>query len=170
MTAAQSEGTVDEKVSPVDVELSLYKFPCQRCKEPFWWVLWMRAVSREPRGWEQFWPRDRHEDSGFPQYFDMPVALDQPSATNTARLLLDKLGQEQRARQLVDRQPGLKGASYNANRCPRCKHIADWYYFEEAVVTDAIYNQDRLFKIGPVDLPLAVWVSAIAEQHVVRGF
>lgn len=169
MTAAQSEGPVGEQVSPVDVELSLYKFPCQRCTEAFWWVLWMRALSPEPRGWERFWPGGYDENRGFPHYFDMPVAIDQPSAASTARVLLEKLGQQRRAHQLLDRKPGLKGASYNANRCPRCTHVADWYYFEEAAITDAIYNQDRLFKIGPVDLPLAVWVAVIAEQHLVRG-
>lgn len=157
-------------MSAVDVELALYKHPCQECAGPFWWVLWMRAVSPEPDGWEQSWPGGYDDESGHPQHFDMPVAIDQPSAVRTARMLLDRHGQNGRAGQLVDRPPGLRGASYNANRCPQCHDIADWHYFEDSAVIDAAHNQNRLFKIGPVPLPLAVWVAVIADQHVVRGF
>lgn len=151
---------------PVAVEVTLYKQPCESCAQPFWWVMWMRAVSPEPADWITVWPGgpDRYHKSS--KDYEMPVMSDQPAAVASARTLLRRLGQHSRAQQLVDRRPGLKGASYNSNRCPRCRHVADWHYFESTVV-EAIHQQDGFYTLGPADLPTVEWAAAVNEQHTV---
>ncbi|PPF91285.1 hypothetical protein C5C03_00215 [Clavibacter michiganensis] len=151
------------------VELSLGKSPCESCAEEMWWVLWMRAVSAEPDGWEAAWPggAEDYRESG--KDFEMPVVIEQLGATQAARELLRVLGLGGRARHLVDRRPDLRGASYNPNRCPRCSHVADWHHLERVVI-EAAHSQRQLWTPAPVEVSAVRWAYLIDEQHNVRGF
>jgi hypothetical protein len=95
--------------------------------------------------------------------------IDQPLAASAVRDLLHRLDLRGRARHLVDRRPGLPGASYNSNRCPACSHIADWYYYEHVIIA-AGHDQRRLFVAGPTEVPTAEWAKLIDDQHSVWAF
>jgi hypothetical protein len=131
--------------------------------------MWMRAVSPQPSDWQNAWPGGPEGFLESGKDFGMPVMIDQPSAASCARHLLRHLDLRGRARHLVDRPPGLPGASYNANRCPVCSHIADWYYYEHVVI-EAGHEQHRLFVAGPTELPTAEWAKIIDDQHSVWVF
>ncbi|MGF3056770.1 hypothetical protein [Microbacterium sp. YY-01] len=152
----------------VQVQISLYKNRCFQCGEPFWWVLWMRAISPEPDNAMQYWPGSIDEDDGVIQHFAMPVVVENPDAVHTAQRLLENLGQKGRARQLVDRPARARGASYNANQCPRCRHVASWHDLDHLVIEAA--HENRLFHLGPAPVSLREWMRVIAAQHNVRGF
>ncbi|MBF4629321.1 hypothetical protein [Curtobacterium flaccumfaciens] len=156
-------------VLPVSVQLSLGKYPCESCTTPMWWVLWMRAVSRKPAGWDTL-RRTGLDDEDDPWgSFDVPVIIDQPEATRAARDLLRQSDLDGRARQLVDRAPGLRGASYNPNRCAKCRHVADWYALEGHVL-EAAARPVALWKPAPLPVPAERWDVLLTEQHTLWGF
>ncbi|KDP89784.1 MULTISPECIES: hypothetical protein [Clavibacter] len=153
----------------VSVQLSLGKYSCAGCSVEMWWVLWMRAISPEPADWVNAWHGDTEEYFESGKDFAMPVVIEQSGATETARTLLRELNLDSRARQLVDRPPGLRGASYNPNRCPRCAHVADWDMLEHLVI-EAAHHQHALWRLRPVEVSPARWAYLIEEQHSIRGF
>ncbi|WP_434181464.1 hypothetical protein RI685_16210 (plasmid) [Clavibacter michiganensis] len=148
----------------VSVQLSIGKYPCESCTEDMWWVLWMRAISPQPADWEDAWPGGAEDYLESSKAFEMPVIIDQPDAAEAARTVLRSLSLDGRARQLVDRRPGLRGASYNPNRCPRCAHVADWHLLEHHVI-EAAHRQDRLWRPRPAEISTTGWMHLIDEQH-----
>lgn len=154
---------------PVSVQLSLGKYPCESCTAPMWWALWMRAVSPEPPGWDALRAATVEDADDVWGVFEMPVITDQPQATATAADLLRQSDLDGRARHLVLRAPGLPGASYNPNRCPRCRHVADWYVLE-GHVNEAAHGQAGLWTPPPRPLSAERWDVLLAEQHTMWGF
>jgi hypothetical protein len=153
----------------VSVQLSLGKYPCESCTVEMWWALWMRATSPEPADWGDAWHGGAEEYFESGKDFAMPVVIEQPGATETARTLLLELNLGSRARQLVDRRQGLRGASYNPNRCPRCSHVADWHRLDHLII-EAAHQQHLLWRPRPVDVSAARWAYLVEEQHSSRGF
>lgn len=156
-------------MTPVSVQLTLGKFECESCTAPMWWVLWMRAVSAEPDGWNSLRRTglDDHDDPW--GSFDMPVIIDQPQATCTARDLLRQAGLDCRALHLVNRAPGLRGASYNPNQCASCRHVPAWYALEE-LVRYAAFRQVGFWKPAPLPVTAERWDVLLTEQHTLWGF
>ncbi|GAA5194529.1 hypothetical protein GCM10023346_22200 [Arthrobacter gyeryongensis] len=163
------EAPADGQSLRISIEVSMYKYPCMKCTQPFWWVMWMRAVSPQPADWQNAWPGGPEAFLESGRDFRMPVMIDQPSAASCARYLLRHLDLRGRARHLVDRRLGLPGASYNANRCPACFHIAYWYYYEQVVIA-ASQDQRRLFVAVPTELATAEWAKLIDDQNSVWVF
>lgn len=153
----------------LSVSVSMYKYPCETCTVPFWWVMWLRAVPPEPEFFADVWPggAEDYADSG--KDFLMLVVIERPLAVAAARTVLTGCDLEGRAQQLVGRPAGARGPSYNANRCPRCSFLADWHYFDHVVV-EAAHQQRRLFVAGPLEIPMTEWAALLDDQHNVRGF
>ena len=153
----------------VSVSVSMYKYPCEKCTVPFWWVMWMKATPPEPDCFADAWPGgpEDYADSG--KDFLMPVVVERALAVTVARTLLTRSDLDNRAQQLVGRAASARGASYNANRCPRCSSLADWHYFDHVVI-EAAHQQRRLFVAGPIEIPMMDWAALLDDQHSVRGF
>jgi hypothetical protein len=100
----------------VNLRVLGYHYACERCRTPFCWVVGLA-----------------HEAFGFPLF----SRVDGNVAVRGARQLLQASGSPALAARLLDRPQGARGTGHNPNQCPNCGWTADWYYFEEAVVTRA---------------------------------
>lgn len=83
-------------------------------------------------------------------------------------MALIEMGMVEVSIQLVDRTKKMKGASYNANQCPNCGHLADWHFYQYLII-EAGNNQHSMSTIGPFYIDLEDWVALTMEQHNLWG-
>lgn len=95
------------------------------------------------------------------------VTCDQPNAVDTARSILDEAGQGDLAAQLQPRPPEVRGASFNPNTCPSCRHQAFWHALDD-VINRALH--DGWATLGRARIPIPRWRSLLDERHCVHAF
>lgn len=141
----------------VAIQVTVYKYPCDQCKQPMWWILWLSPAQPEPAAWPKYDGTDEVDD------FGAVVPVEQPFAVKVTRRVLAEMGSQRRANQLVDRPADAVGASFNANRCYHCGYLAEWHTFE-AVIIAASYNSQRT-RSRAVKVPLDAWAVLANERH-----
>lgn len=152
------------------IDLWLYKHPCEKCREPFWNIMWMRISNLSSMAEEMLEAQVLAHGYSLEaaSRVKMAVMIDQPTAVKVARMALFEMGMFEASIQLVDRTKKMEGASYNANQCPNCGHLADWYFFQHLII-EAGHDQHLMSVIGPFYVDLEDWVAITMEQHNLWG-
>ncbi len=128
--------------TPVQVAVFGFESLCDGCSAERTWVTGLRP-----------WPNYLAGDF---------VQADQPSVVRVLRHGLQKAGNSALVAQLMDRPPGLRGASYNANSCPSCGALDEWHTFERIMIE---FWHGRQLQLAHGAITRGEWTTLVAERQ-----